>query len=142
MATNQIEAMDAMLGLVKTVWDANADPTRLYYDNQDVSRPDDPATFGRAIIQHSFGTQITLSNPGHGARVMRRSGQLFVQIFTPQNDGQRDIRVLSDEIAFVLEDAPASVGVRLTNVSINELGSDGTYYQVNVTSDFSYDRIS
>ena len=136
MAT-QMGAVDEMLTLVKTTWDAHSGGAPLYYDNQDADRPDNPATFGRASVRHFSGGQISLGQQS----LKRRSGALFVQVFVPQGSGQYEIRNLSDQLMFALEEANTSL-VRLRNVQINELGSDGTYFQVNVVADFSYDRVS
>lgn len=135
--STQMSAVDEMLTLVKTTWDAQAGGAPLYYDNQDADRPEVPGTFGRASIRHFSGGQISLGDQS----LKRRSGALFVQIFVPQGNGQYEIRNLSDQIMFALEDANSSV-VRLKNVQLNELGADGTYFQVNVVADFSYDRVS
>ena len=136
MAT-QMGAVDEMLSLVKTTWEANTDGAPLYYDNQDAERPRVPATFGRAVVRHFDGGQISLGDQS----LKRRYGALFVQIFVPQGSGQVEIRELSDQMMFALEDARPS-NVRLTDVQINELGADGTYFQVNVVANFSYDRVS
>jgi hypothetical protein len=45
-------------------------------------------------------------------------------------------------MAFALEDADHTLGVRIRDTQINELGSDGTYWQINVVTSFTYDRIS
>lgn len=140
MAETQMEAADALFTLVKTTWDANAGGAPLYYENEDFERPAIPGVFGRATIRHSVGTRITLG--GSTGKIFRRFGQLYVQVFTPQDTGQYDIRVLTDSLAHAFEDVPASFGVRIRDVSINELGNDGTYFQVNVVADFSYDRWS
>jgi hypothetical protein len=47
---------------------------------------------------------------------------------------------LSDAVAHAIEGAPASLGVRIQDVDVIELGSDGVYFQVNVSADFTYDR--
>ncbi len=135
--STQMSAVDEMLTLVKTTWDAQTAGAPLYYDNMDAERPDNPSTFGRAIVRHFDGRQISLGDQS----LKRRFGSLFVQIFMPQGGGQYEIRNLSDQMMFALEDANLSV-TRLKNVQINELGTDGTYFQVNVVADFSYDRVS
>jgi hypothetical protein len=135
MASTQIEAQDALLTLVKSTWDANASGAPLYYDNQDVDRPDSPTLFGRAIVRHISGTRTTLGNTR-----FRRFGTVYVQIFVPQGTGTVKIRQLSDAVAHAIEGAPASLGVRIQDVDVIELGSDGVYFQVNVSADFTYDR--
>ena len=135
MASTQIEVQDLLLTRIKSLWDSNAGGAPLYYDNQDVDRPDSPTLFGRAIVRHGRGTRTTL-----GINRFRRFGTVYVQIFVPQGTGTVTIRDLSDDIAGGLENIPASFGVRIQDVDINELGSDGTYFQVNISADFTYDR--
>ena len=136
MATNQTEAQDALLAFIKTQWGLSAGGAQLFYDNQDVDRPDSPTLFGRAIVRHGRGTRTTL-----GVNRFRRFGTVFVQTFTPQGKGKdlAELRVLSDAIAHALEEANLS-GIRIQDVDINELGSDGTYFQINVAAQFTYDR--
>tara|TARA_S200002703_G_C3658638_1_gene202256 strand:- start:112 stop:528 length:417 start_codon:yes stop_codon:yes gene_type:complete len=135
MASTQIEVQDELLTRIKSLWDTHANGAPLYYDNQDVDRPDSPTLFGRAIVRHGRGTRTTL-----GINRFRRFGTVYVQIFVPQGTGTITIRDLSDDIAHGLEDVPSSFGVRLQDVDINELGSDGVYFQVNISADFTYDR--
>lgn len=135
MASTQIEVQDLLLTRIKSLWDSNAGSAPLYYDNQDVDRPDSPTLFGRAIVRHGRGTRTTL-----GINRFRRFGTVYVQIFVPQGTGTVTIRDLSDDIAGGLENVPASFGVRIQDVDINELGSDGAYFQVNISADFTYDR--
>ena len=86
-------------------------------------------------MRHESGTRTTL-----GINRFRRFGAVFVQLFVPQGTGTVLIRELSDKIAHNLEESPNSLGIRIRDVDINELGSDGTYFQVNVSAAFSYDR--
>jgi len=137
-----MEVVDALLGFVKTTWEANAGTAPLYYDNMDAERPDVPSLFGRAIVRHNFGERASLGSAGSNSKVNRRYGDLYVQIFIPQGDGQYQARTLADAVSFALEDADASIGVRLRDTQINELGADGTYWQINVVTSYSYDRIS
>jgi len=135
--STQMGAVDEMLTLVKATWDAHADGAPLYYDNQDEVRPETPDTFGRVTVRHFDGRQISIGP----VSMKRRFGSLFVQMFTPQGTGQYDLRNLSDQMMFALEDANPAIS-RLTNVHVNELAGDGVYYQINVVASFSYDRVS
>jgi len=137
MASNQIEAQDALLTQITNVWSANANGAPLYYDNQDVDRPERPSMFGRAIVRHATATRTTVGN-----NRFRRFGTVYVQLFVPQGTGTTIIRELSDAIAHSLEESPSSLGIRIGDVDINELGSDGTYFQINVSADFNYDRVA
>jgi hypothetical protein len=136
MAT-QMEAVDEMMTIVTTAWNAHADGAVLQYDNIESTRPQVPATFGRATVRHTAGQQITLG----AVSLKRRYGSLNLQIFVPQGDGQYEVRVLSDNILMDIEDANPQI-VRLTDIQFNEVGEDGTYFQMNIIARFSYDRVS
>ena len=138
MANNQTEVRDELLARVKAAWDVNAGGAPLFYDNMDEGRPDTLTKYGRAVVRHDEGTRSTLGPNGR----FRRSGTLYVQIFVAQGTGVIEIQTLSDAIAHDLEGVPPAFGVRIRDVAINELGSDGTYFQVNVAADFTYDRQS
>ena len=139
--STQNDVVDALLTLVTDTWDANTS-SPLYYDNTDADRPATPGEFGRAIVRHTFGERASIGSAGNGTSLNRRFGDLYVQIFVPQGTGQTAARTLADAIMFAIEDAPSSLGVRLANTQINELGADGTYWQVNVVTSFTYDRTS
>lgn len=138
MAQTQNEATTELVGLVKTTWEANAAGAPLYYDNEDSERPDTLAVFGRVAVRHEAGTRNTLGPNG----IFRRFGTLYVQLFIKQGSGVTELRTLSDAIAHALEDVPASFGVFVRDVNVQELGSDGVYWQINVAAEFSYDRQS
>ena len=139
---SQNEVVDALMTFVTDTWNAAANGASLFYDNQDAERPDVPALFGRTVVRHTFGERVTLGSAGHGSKVNRRHGDLYIQMFVPQGDGQESLRALADTMAFALEDASFTLGVRLGDTQINELGTDGVYWQINVVTGFNYDRIS
>jgi len=140
-ATTQNEAADAVLTLIQTTWDG-ATSAPLYYDKKGADRPDVPAVFGRAVVRHTFGERASLGSAGSGSKVNRRYGDAYVQIFIPQGKGTTAIRDLAETMANALEDADHTLGVRIRDTQINELGSDGVYWQINVVTSFTYDRIS
>ena len=142
MASTQNEVVDALLTFVTNTWDSNAGGAPLYYDNSDAERPAVPSLFGRAIVRHSFGERASLGSAGSMSKVNRRYGDVYVQIFVPQGSGQHQARAIADAMSFALEDADHTIGVRLRDTQINELGADGTYWQINVVTSYSYDRIS
>lgn len=142
-AQNQEEAADDLFTLITQVWQANTPAgTPLYYDNQDEKRPANPALFGRTVLRHFGSSRETVGNAGENSALFRRRGSVYVQIFVPQGSGTSVARAVAEAMIEAFEDADSTLGVRLTNSDINELGSDGTYWQINVVSDFSYDRIS
>jgi len=142
MLDTQTKVVDALLGFISTTWNSNAGGAPLYYDNKDAERPAVPALFGRASIRHTFGERASLGSAGSMSKINRRFGDAYIQIFVPQGSGQNQARDLADAVSFALEDADYTIGVRLRDTQINELGADGTYWQINVVTSFSYDRIS
>jgi len=138
------QLMDEMFGLLQTTWDANADGATLIYDNMEGQRPTDPEIWGRATIQHGFGNVTTINAPGSNARVNRRRGDMYVQIFAPAGSGTFEIGALADALASAYESVPVSFPVRITDTNVNEIGVDdaGAYYQLNLVVGFSYDRVS
>ena len=144
MATldTQNEVVDSLMTFVTSTWVAAANGAPLYYDNQDAERPDVPSIFGRTVVRHTFGERASLGSAGSGSKVNRRYGDLYIQMFVPQGDGQEKLRALADSMAFALEDASFTIGVRLGDTQINELGTDGVYWQINVVTGFNYDRVS
>jgi len=141
-ATTQTQAADAVLTLVSETWEANANGAPLFYDNKGANRPEVPALFGRTVVRHTFGERASLGSAGSGSKVNRRYADVYIQIFVPQESATDTIRTLADNMAFALEDADHTLGVRIRDTQINELGSDGTYWQINVVTSFTYDRIS
>jgi len=143
MAETAAEAEDALLTLVKATWEANAPAgTPLLYDNQDSNRPSDPAMYGRTVLRHFGSSRESVGNPGTNSVINRRRGAVYVQIFVPQGSGTRSAMDIAEAMAQAFEDVDETLGVRLTDADINELAADGTYWQVNVVANFSYDRIS
>lgn len=134
---NPTQARDEILAKFKEAWDPTGVPV-LYSDRaQDV--PDD-GSWARVTVRHQAGEQATLSD-GIGRRRFRHTGTVFVQIFTPFDDGM----VESDELATIAKDAfegevtPGRVIFR--RVRINEIGQDGQWFQTNVLAEFEYDLI-
>ena len=143
VVSTQTGAVKALLTLAKATWEANTPAsTPFYYDNKDAQRPSTPALFGRASVRRNFGERASLGSAGSNSKVNRRYGDLYIQIFVPQGSGQYEVRVLADAMALAFEDADHTIGLRLRDTSINELGADGTYWQINVVTSFTYDRVS
>jgi hypothetical protein len=111
----------------------------LLYENIDGDRPAVPTLFGRLTIQFANGTRADLA----GVR-FRREGLMTIQVFVPQGSGTQ----LADQIAEALVEALEGVGpatlenVWLRDIGMREVGPDGTYHQVNVEAEFTFDRVA
>lgn len=138
MSANPQQARDEILATFQEAWASTGVPV-LYADRaQDV--PDDGA-WARISVQHQDGNQATLSG-AVGQRRFRHTGTVFVQVFTPFDDGM----VQNDELVMIAKDAfegtvTSPGGVIFRRVRINEVGQDGQWFQTNVLASFEYDQI-
>ena len=111
-----------------------------FWDNDKPKIPAGTTGWARITVRHATGTQASLSNRS-GQRTWNRTGIVTVQIFTQFGKSQQ----LSDLLSQIVEDAydgaatPSNVWFRDTVGS--EVGVDGEWFQVNVTSTFNYDEI-
>lgn len=147
MSLTITEARDEILALLKAAWDAGS-PSQgltLMYPDVKISKPEaasngEAPAWARAQVQHASGSQATLANH-EGQSRFRRSGIVTVQIFTPFGTGL----VLADQLATIVKNAFEGVqtpsGVIFRDVTPNEIGEDGPWFNVNVLAQFEYDEI-
>jgi hypothetical protein len=138
------EARDEILEHFTTAWNAQASPPILLYDDKPRDLPN-TASYARVTVQHGFFSQKTIGGKkalgGCGQR-FRRTGVVTVQIFTPFGDGLTIADPLIDLVLDTFEgESTGSDRIEFRNVTANEVGNDGTWYQTNIVADFDYDRI-
>lgn len=141
MASTYAEARDALNLLAKTAWDAATGGAPLLYDNVDGERPAQPTTFGRVTVRFMSGQKASLGGTS-GGRLFRREGLLYVQIFTPHGRGPGPADAIAQALVAAIEDPGATGNIWFRDVGAQEIGSDGGYWQVNVTARFQFDRIA
>ena len=107
----------------------------LFYDNLNEDPPADGGVWGRLSIQHTGGT---LSSLGSGR--FRRTGILFVQIFVSIGDGTLIADQIADSLVTAFENAGAIENIWFRDITMREVGTDGTFHQVNVEAQFTFDR--
>lgn len=138
MAATYEQARDVLSAFVTTEWNTATTSAPLLYDNLNADRPAVPSIFGRLNIQHVSGMLAAL-----GASRFRRMGVLALQVFVPLGSSTQ----LADQVAQALVTALEGVGpatlenIWLRNIGMREVGPDGTYHQVNVEADFTFDRV-
>lgn len=140
--TTLSQARDDMLSTLRTAWQADVSSKDLPVDWPDVPfTPPESGAWARVALRYTGGGQATLANH-EGVRRYENLGTVIVQVFTPAGEGQ----VLSDYLANVIKDAYR--GVRTTNGVVFrnvrgpfEVGTEGSWYQVNVMADFEYDEV-
>ena len=91
-------------------------------------------------MKHFAGAQSSLGN-ANGLSRYTRTGLLTIQLFTPQGDGL----ALADTISTAFEEGVRGKrtlnGVIYKNVSSQEIGIDGPWFQTNINADFEYDQV-
>lgn len=146
MSATYSEAVDAILEVFKTAWDANApNPTLVDYQNVSVANnvklpPDAELSWARVTLEHLDGGQGSLSG-GLGTQRYDRDGNLTIQIFTPAGTGLSEGHSLAKIVTDAYDGIATSNGVWFRNARVNEIGPDGDWYQINVIIDFNYDEI-
>lgn len=139
MAENSTELRDDVNGFLTTQWGlATPAGTPLFYDGQESNRPDVPGLFGRLHIRHFQGSRANLGPSGR----FRRPGRIYLQVFTPVGTGMKSLDQVSSALVEALEDAGAIGNIWFRDIGAREVGNDGTYEQVNVECDFTYDRLT
>jgi hypothetical protein len=143
------EARDTILSLLKTKWDLNTPAItgavpEVEYQNVDpgktpLSKGNKP--WARAMVRHATGRQRSMGNAGN--RLFQRNGVVTLQIFVPA--GKQGL-VVADRLGRIVVDAfegeETSAGnVWFRNTTYREVGVDGAWFQVNVTSEFEYDTV-
>lgn len=128
------EATDQILDIFKTAWD----PTgyKAFYDDVRDQRETDKSPWAAVMVRHAAGRQNNLG--GIGNRSFLRLGVLIITINTPSASGLSAGYQLAKVVADAYEGASSPNGVWFRNVRLNELGRDGSFYQMNVLADFEY----
>ncbi len=141
MASTYEEARDELSEFATTKWTAavaSISPSApLHYTNLNADPPEVPQLWGRLHIQNRDGTRASLG--GECSR-FRRFGSLFIMIFVPIGEGSQSADQIADSLVVAFEDAGAIDNIWFRDVGMREVGPDGTYHQVNVEAQFTFDR--
>lgn len=138
------EARDEIHTLFKTAWDAGVETAGqavLYADSKtQVPKTDDadsnPDLWARITVAHTGGFQATLG----GNKCFARFGLVTVQVFTALGTGLS----IGDNVYKIVVDSyegkTTPGGVWFRNVSVNEIGPEGEWYQTNIIAEFEYEE--
>ena len=132
------EANDEVLAVFKAAWDTTG--FIAVYENVRGDKPTTTAPWARASLRNVTGRQATLANHD-GVRRWRRDGILTIQIFVPLGEGLQEGYSLSKVVTDALEGTSTPSAVWFRNVSVNEIGPDGEWFQFNVLAEFTYDEV-
>lgn len=135
------QARDEILAVFRTAWLASDTSKELPVKYPDVRfTPPKSGAWAAITVQHMDGGQASLANHS-GVRAYENIGTVTVQIFTESGNGQ----VLSDELVQLVVDSyrgtRTSSGVIFHKVRPVEVGTSGTWYQVNVVANFEYTEV-
>ena len=135
---------DAVLGYLVPIWNTATSSAALFFDNPFTGQepPTDGSTWGRIHIREQTGTRASL---GGASAKFRRTGTIYIQIFTRVGEGTTTIGPIAEAMRTAFEDAGPSdaAGVWFRDPVSKPVGqNDRTYYQWNVEASFTYDRNS
>jgi hypothetical protein len=127
------QARDEMLAVFKTAWDTTGYAAT--YTDVPAVKPGSEVSWARVITRHETGGQT-----GFGASAAKKytqTGSLFVQVFAPVGDGLTKAYELAQTVLVAFSQARGAVWYR--KLKLREVGSDGSFEQINVIIDFTYD---
>lgn len=139
---NITQARDEILTRFRTEWlaDGISSPVPLTFEDFESDLASGNAPWARVTVRHATGEQATLTD-GSGKNRFRRTGTVFVQIFTPFGDGLSKADALATIAARAFEGKETPLHVWFRDVRYVEVGRDGQFYNVNVLADFEYDEV-
>ncbi|MBM3280820.1 MAG: hypothetical protein FJY95_22490 [Candidatus Handelsmanbacteria bacterium] len=145
MPTTFSDATDAILGEFRDAWaishatDCPIAWPSVAFDPKTDFDPEDHVAWVRVSIQGGEAQQASLAAPPN--RLFRVVGVILVQVFVPSGPGLGLSTALgvADDVVSALEGKNAG-GVAIRAGSINPVGRDGEWEQVNVSFAFRFDR--
>ena len=101
--------------------------------------PDGGLRWLRVTMNHNDGRQASLAGATPVKR-WNRTGLVMVQCFAPLAKGSvKEAVKMAAAVQLALQGKPTSSGVWFRSCTIQEVGSDKFWFQVNMTSIFVYD---
>lgn len=144
MSLTRIQAIDDMLALLKTAWvtTASQDGSRIQWENVGNKSvpPDGEYPWCRVTIRHNSSRQRTLAG-ATGRRIFTRKGTIVVQVFEVGGRGLPATTDLAKIILDAYEGVTSPGGVWFRDVTLNEIGQDGSFFQTNIVAGFEYDEV-
>lgn len=134
-------ARDEVMKHFTDAWNAQTPPVPLLlYDDKERDVPEN-ADYARIVMRHNDRDRRTLGNDV-GNRRFRSFGIITVQVFAVSADGlTRSDELVNLAVNAFEGDKTGEDRVFFRNVSHQEIGQDGPWFQVNVLAEFDYDFI-
>lgn len=123
----EAQAVEAILEAWDAGWTAAHPDVPSFYDNESGAAG---TSFVRVTVIHTTSQQITMG--AIGARRFQRNAQIFVQLFTPIDQGRATISGLADAARSVLEGQTLAGELVIDAGATRENQPDGTWMQMSV----------
>ncbi len=133
-----VDARETMYQKFVDDWGATSPFT---FDNEDYKPAADTA-WVRVAVRHNSSSLEAIGGTGAGGfNKFMRSGRVFIQVFTPIDQGTNEADTLAQAARAIFEGVTlSSNAIRFNNVIIREIGPDGSWYKINVECLFDYDE--
>lgn len=139
MSLTITEARDEMLTLFKDAWEADVTTAAAPIvwtdapDDNNVPNPETNDIWCRATVIHTVGRNSAIGN-----KLFDREGVVTIQIFTRYGAGLANNDLACKVALDAFQGKSTSGGVWFRNVTLNEIGHDGDWFQSNVLANFEY----
>lgn len=138
MILSRTDFRDRILTPLKAVAAAQSNLYTIY-DDTAKAVPDTSIKWVRISVKHANGTRSSLSRK-NGSGMHTQSGFVFIEIYTPRDDGLQDSDTISAAFADSLRNF-SDGDIWIGDVSEIEMGEDGLWFRSDVEVEFSYDLI-
>lgn len=140
MIASRTDARDRMLTPLKAVADAQSPSLYVIWDDTKKAVPTDGSVeWARVTIRHRRGSRSSLGR-ADGKGKHTQAGFVFVDIFTPREDGLVRSDILSAAFAVSFRNG-LDGDIWWKDVSETEVGEDGNWFRSDVIAEFEYDLI-
>ncbi len=138
MSLTHEAAVDELTTVITDAWT----PTThlIILPDEDKDKPATQTPWAQVVIRHAGGGQRTLSGNSN-SRMFNRIGIAIIMVFTPIGNGLQESYQLAKVLTDAFEGKSTPGGMWFREVRIDEIGRSGTYQQLNVIAEFTYDEI-
>lgn len=126
------QATDEMKTLFWAVWEPTGH--NVHWDSKHEDRDPNQDPWCEFYVRHGPGRQITMGRPAQ----FQRRGTIVASIYIPGGNGLSESYQLAKVAADAFEGKSSPGGVWFRNVTINEIGMDGNFFQTSMLAEFEY----
>ncbi len=139
MIADRTDARDRILTPLKVVADAQSGLVAIYDDSPKAIPTDGAIKWARISVKHRRGGRASLGR-ADGKGKHTQAGFVFVEIYTPREDGLVDSDVIAAAFAASFR-SPTDGDIWYKDVAAIEVGEDGNWFRADVIAEFEYDLI-